>query len=313
MLKWFESKFPDFKCEIAKIVNAGGASRIIDYNCDEVPILGTAGRYRTPYITEDGKICIHETFLSYVWALSYSIMVIFDEEFHGPRTGQQPGHGKEIGEFLQFGYDVLEYGLYLRRSYKRWPNSLPNPDPNWYRGDDTYYPQRANGIYVAAVDFILCHELGHAACGHLKKDAEARSKGKFIPSYEIKEGEIEADAWALERVIRGVKHSPENKETVGFGAIAGLACLLFLRKDLTSRTHPDTDSRIRAVLERLGEEKIKNLWGIAATYYVAWSHASSAGLDFGVEFDTYGDFVDHIERQLSEIKFCEEKRRFTFD
>lgn len=313
ILDWFERKYPEFRSELEQIGAASGAPISIKYYCDEAPIFNPNGDILMPYVTiENGQICLHETFLSYVWALSYSIMVIFDEGSHGPKTEKQPSHGKPVGHFLQYGYDVLEYGLSLVKNYKPWPTDLPNPDPNWYKGEDNYFPTRANAIYVAAVDFILCHEIAHVTCGHLKKMAEAQLKGEYLPKYEIKEGEIEADAWALERVIRGI--DPERtKTTVGFGAVAGLASILFLGTDLTSSDHPDTDNRIRAVLEGLGGEKIDNLWGIAAAYYVAWSTYYKIDLDLEGEFDTYGEFVDEIESQLRDRKASEEMRRFDFD
>ena len=316
ILDWFEGKYPEFRSELEQIGAASGASISIKYYCDEAPIFNPNGDKLTPHVlVENGQICLHETFLSYVWALSYSIMVIFDEKLHGPKTGKQPSHGKPVGHFLQYGYDVLEYGLSLVKDYKPWPTDLPNPDPNWYKGEDSYFPTRANAIYFAAVDFILCHEVAHVACGHLKKMAEAQSKGEYLPRHEIKAGEIEADAWALERVIRGIRGPARTRTTVGFGAVAGLASVLFLRTELTSSTstHPDTDNRIRAVLEGLGGEKIGNLWGIAAAYYVAWSTHYKIGLDWKDEFDTYGDFVDEIERQLRDHKVSEEMRRFSFD
>ena len=78
-------------------------------------------------------------------------------------------------------------------------------------------------------------------------------------------------------------------------------------------TIQDTDNRIRAVLEGLGEKKIGSLWGIAAAYYMAWSIHYKIGLYFKGEFDTYGDFVDEIERQLRDRKDSEEMRRLGFD
>ena len=311
ILGWFEGKYPEFRSELEQIISASGASRAIKYCCDEAPIITPNGDVLTPYV-ENGQICLHETFLSYLWALSYSIMVIFDEKLHGPKTGEQPPHGKPIGHFLQYGYDVLEYGLSLVKDYKSWPADLPNPDTNWYKGEDSYFPTRANGIYLAAVDFILCHEIAHVECGHLKKMAEAQSKGEYLTKQEIKAGEIEADAWALERVIRGVR-DPTLRTSVGFGTVAGLASILFLGTELTSSDHPDTDNRIRAVLEGLGEKKIGSLWGIAAAYYMAWSIHYKIGLYFKGEFDTYGDFVDEIERQLRDRKDSEEMRRLGFD
>lgn len=308
ILYWFERKYPEFRSELEQL---GVTS--IKYYCDEMPISNPNGYKQTPHVTDNGQICLHETFLSYLWALSYSIIVIFDEGLNGPKTGKLPSHGKPVGHFLQYGDDVLKYGVSLVKDYKPWPTDLPNPDLKWYKGEDSHFPTKANGIYVAAVDFILCHEVAHVACGHLKKMAEAKLKGEYLPKYEIKEGEIEADAWALERVIRGIRDPKRPKTTVYFGAIAGLASILFLGTELTSSTHPDTDNRIRTVLERLGGEKIDSLWGIAAAYYMAWSNCYKIGIDWQDEFDTYSDFVDEIERQLLDRKDSEEMRRLGFD
>ena len=314
VLDWFEGKYPEFRSELEQIGAASGASRSIKYYCDEAPIRNPNGGVLTPHIAiKNGEIGLYETFLSYVWALSYSILVIHDEQLKGKMTGIQPLHRKPIGHFLQYGFDVLNFGLSLVEDYKPWPADLPNPDPKWYRGEDDFFPTRANGIYLAAVDFILCHEVAHVACGHLKKIAEAQSKGECLSRQEIKAVEAEADRWALKRVIRGINDTTRAKTTVGFGAVAGLASVLFLGTELTSDSHPDTDTRFRAVLEGLGEEKTGDLWGIVASYYIAWSTFYGVRLDFDGEFDTYCDLVDEIERQLQDRKVFEEMRGFGFD
>lgn len=314
ILDWFEDKYQGFRAELEAIGAASGASRTIKYYCGEAPILDPKGHDMTPHVKlANGQICLHETFLSYVWALSYAMMVVFDEGLHGPKTGKDPGHGKPLGYFLAGGYGLLDYGLSLIREYKPWPQDLPSPDPSHYTGEDTYYPTRASGIYLAAVDFILCHELAHIACGHLGRHTDAISRGQVLPAHEIRAAESEADAWAMGRVTRGIRNPDRPATTVGFGAIAGLASVLLLGAEITSITHPDTDERIRAVMQGLGPDRMDNLWGVVAAYYIAWSVHYGVDLQLAQQFDTYGDCVDAIEKQLRPRKDAEERRRFGLD
>lgn len=312
VLAWFEDKYPKFRAELEQIGRDFGTTRVIKYFCNEAPILGHSEGDMTPYVQViDGQISIHETFLSYVWALSYAFFVIFDEQIHGPRIDQQPEYGKPVGHFLEGGYKVLNYGLGLINDFTKWPADLPNPDT--YEGEDIHFPRKTNTIYLAAVDFILCHELAHIACGHLKRQKEALSRGEYVTSHEVKENEHEADSWALERVRRGIKPPERNKTAVGFGVVAGLGSLLFLNRELSSCTHPDKDARIRTALLSLSVDDLDSLWGVTAAYYIAWARHFKVHLDFLGEFETYKELVDHIEQQLESLKKDEEMKRFRLD
>jgi len=312
VLAWFEGKYSEFRAELEQIGKDFGTTRGIKYYCDEEPIRGDPQGDMTPYVqVEGGQIGIHETFLSYVWALSYASFVIFDEQFHGPRTGKQPEHGKPLGYFLENGYKVLNYGLSLITEFRKWPADLPNPDT--YKGEDTHFPGRTNAIYLAAVDFILCHEVAHIACGHLRRLQEAEQSGQYITSREIKEFEIEADRWAVERVRKGIRPPERSKTAVGFGVVAGLGSLLFLNRELTSSTHPDKDDRIHNALLALSVDDLDSLWGIVAAFYAAWDRRFGVGIDYSGEYENYKALVDHIERQLDPLKRDEEVRRFGLD
>ncbi len=182
ILAWFEGKYPEFRQELEEIGKKFGAKRAIKYFCDEEPTVGLKEGKMIPHVTEEGQICIHETFLSYLWGLSYAFLVIFDEQVHGPRTGRSPSHGKPLGYFTSRGYQVLNYAVGLTDDFEKWPSHLLNPET--YATEDRPFVERANGIYLAAVDFILCHELAHIACGHLKRQKEACDRGEYITSAE---------------------------------------------------------------------------------------------------------------------------------
>ena len=309
ILPWFEGKYPEFQKELEDIAEQFSMSMAIEYYCDEAPILNDQKDDMTPIISFDGQIKIHETFLSYVWGLSYASLVIYDEYIHGPRTGEQPAHGKPLGYFLPKGYDVLNHAISLIKEFKNWPSDLPNPEI--YNDEDSFYVEKTKRIYLAAVDLILCHELAHVACGHLKT---LKDRGVYITPSKIKEFEHEADKWAFIHVIKGIGSPDRNKTTVGFGAVVGLGGLLFLDRNLTSQTHPDKNNRIGNLLSSLSLGELDNLWGIAATFYIIWDHAFNVGLDiYKEEFDSYKDLVQAVDDKLKPIKLKEEERRMRLD
>ena len=309
---YFEGKYPDFQKELEDIGKQFGMARAINYCCDEAPIWNNQKKdCMTASVSFDGQIEIHETFLSYVWGLSYASLVIYDEHIHGPRADEQPAHGKPLGYFLSKGYDVINHAIRLIREFKKWPSDLPNPET--YNDEDIFYIEGTKRVYLAAVDFILCHELAHVACSHLKKQKEAQNRGRYITSRERKEFEYEADEWAFIRVGKGIESPDRNKTIVGFGAVVGLGGLLFLNRNLTSQTHPDKNDRIGNLLSSLSLDELDNLWGIAATFYIIWNHAFNVGLDISKEFDSYKDLVQVIDDQLKPIKLVEEEHQMGLD
>lgn len=312
LLAWFEGKYPEFRRELKEIGRTFGATRVIKYVCNEEPIVGHKQGNLTPYVTvAEGQIGIHETFLSYVWGLSYGFLVIFDEQIHGPSTGREPSHGKPLGYFTSRGYEVLNHALGLIAEFETWPPNLPNPEN--CAAEDRFFVERANAIYLAAVDFILCHELAHVACGHLKRRKETDQRGEHITPAEIKKLEGEADKWAFDCVSRGIRGPERSATTVGFGAVTGLGSLLFLNRGLTSGTHPDKDDRIGSVLSGLSLDEKDSLWGVAAAFYMAWDQRFQAGLDISGEFDTYQALVQAILGQLESIKREEQDRQMGLD
>jgi hypothetical protein len=304
VLAWFEGKYPEFRQELEEIGRKYGNVRTIKYFCDEAPILGHKEGDMTPYVKiANGEIALHETFLSYIWALSYAFLVIFDERMQRPRIGKQPAHGMPLGHFVDQAYSVLDYGLSLLTEFHQWPKALPSPES--YSADDKFYVERANGIYLAAVDFVLCHELGHIACGHLGRASS--------DPVEIKEFEQEADQWALARVRKGIRPPERTYTMVGFGAIAGLGSLLFLKRELTSDTHPDKDERIINVLTSLSIDDEDNLWGIAAAFFIVWNEYFKGDMDVSGEYNTYKDLIQAIREQLQPLKRHKENGRMRLD
>ena len=288
VLAWFENKHPEFRRELEDIFRHCSKGGEIEICRDETSVKDGIKACVNP----DGKICLHETFLSYIWALSYAFMVIFDEEVHGPSIGGQPEHGRGIGHFVPQARKVLNYGLSLRCEFQRWPEILPNPAN--YNGCAMFYVEKANGIYVAAVDFILSHEVGHIAYDHFTRLKRTPDKRK--------EFEQEADLWALDRVRKGIRSPERSQTTVGFGVIAGLGSLLLLNRKLAQRDHPDNDERIANIMTGLDIDDKDSLWGVAATFFWLWKDLFGICLNTPREFNTYKDFFQDIICKLQPIK-----------
>lgn len=281
---WFERKYPEFLQELKETCGNYSNAGKIALLPDEMPM-----KCSLPYVKSDGEIVLYETFLSYMWALSYAFMVIFDEKIHGPVTGRQPDHGKGLGYFLDRGYRVLDHGFRLLGEFQRWSQDIPNPEN--CNESDKYYVEKANGIYVAAADFVLCHEFAHMACGHFNKQCGT----------PIKTLEQEADLRALTWVRKGI--GPNRPlTTVGFGAIVALGSLLFLDRRLTSDTHPDRDDRIANMMTCFAIEDQGLLWGIAATFFLLWEKRFNISLDISSEYDTYKELFQDIVCQLQSLK-----------
>jgi hypothetical protein len=301
VLQWFEDKYPQFRAVLEQAGRSHGLDRHIRYYCDKEPVRAAfSSTTLTPFIdSRHRQICLFETFNSLLWAVSYATMIIFDEQVHGPRIAEEPAHGYGIGHFLDRAYRVYTFGLSLITKYSDWPiNTLPNPLR--YTEEDRFYVERANGIYVSAVDFIICHELAHATLGHLRLSPTSR--------FEIRQLENEADQSAFACLRISTEHN-RPLTNAAFGAIAGLGACLLLSDHLSSTTHPDTDGRILAALQTLRVDAIHNLWGVASVPLLLWcsAHAPSIVLDGG--YDTYGDMFVALLKKLEPLKTQEEIAR----
>ena len=311
VLHWFETKYPEFVQELKDINVQWGLPGRINYYCDKVPIIACDPQdSMIPHVDENGVIGLHETFMCYLWALSYGFLVVFDEDIHGPNLNESSGHGQPIGTYVPAAYDLLNYGARLLQKFSEWPPNLPDPEKS--SAEDQYYVQRANGVYVAAADFILCHEVAHVACGHTEVLRKARLRGKTLPSHDVRQMEIEADAWALYRVMKGVTQT-RTAMTVKMGAISGLGSLLFLSSRISSHDHPDTDDRLTAVLSAMSADATDNAWGVASAYLMAWNQAFKKQLEIPVEVGTYKELYESIRLALESLKSEEVASRFILD
>ena len=194
-----------------------------------------------------------------VWAMCYSHLVLFEEQNSKPMLNRIHGHNDPIDHrAIQNAADLYRYGVRLVRNYTPWDkNALPNPEE--YDPKDIYI-EKANGVFILAMVFILCHEFAHIDLGHLDT---------YIPQADRLLAECEADQLAVRTMLRGATDATK-KLNYGVGMLLGFCSLLSLQRELASDTHPHLAERIEGVLRAQNLDESSQLWGIATMSFQLW-------------------------------------------
>lgn len=290
----FEKASPGFRDELRSVVTQKGLPRGIKYHVNEQPILRSGGRAQTPCVSTDRGIELHETFLSYVWTICYSLLVLFDELIQKRMIQKAYNRTFEYSpKTVREAFCLFHYGISLIKQFRVWDKgTLPNPEE--YDENEADYVEKANGVFVHAMVFILCHEFAHVRCGHTEA---ANRNGDVSPDLE-KIHEYRADELATTIVLAGAEDE-SRRSTAGFGLIAGLSADLFLGSVVKSETHPDKDDRIRNALEKLNLGEKDNLWGIACLAFKLWDESYRTRLKWPTEVETYKDLFYCVVSQLA--------------
>lgn len=113
-----------------------------------------------------------------------------------------------------------------------------------------------NSIFLYAMSFIICHELGHKVYNH---PGYMDEKFEMRDPELLKENELQADTFAADCVT----HISDKKESelAVYGLIVAQLALLFIRnKEVTYVTHPDPETRINNSLKDIEiSDAMKNL------------------------------------------------------
>ncbi len=254
------------------------------------------GHNQTPFVGSDKKITIHETFLSYVWCVSYSMSVLYDEAVAKPSqnlVAQRLIHNIDEVK-IQKAEDLFRYGISLITLFSPWDKKLL-PNPEIYDDADAFWIENANAIFVFAMNFILCHEFAHVE----KQHHEKLRSGQNTDSHRL-DFEKEADERAIELMLLGV--TPENERTIQVGILVGLCSLLFFSATAKRRTHPDSDDRIHTLLERINPEPSDSMWGIAALSYKLWDNQFSKNYNWPNSVLTMKELYENIREQIQTEK-----------
>src|ERR1700739_912100 len=112
----FETTNPEFLDLAKKTISKQGLQPGIGYYISEEPIeFLIDGHIQTPYVDPNKKIYIHETFLSYVWCISYSLYVLYDEAIVKLNNNQLAGTKiNDINQSLvTAAEDLFKYAISL--------------------------------------------------------------------------------------------------------------------------------------------------------------------------------------------------------
>ncbi|PTY04235.1 hypothetical protein DB347_20270 [Opitutaceae bacterium EW11] len=194
-----------------------------------------------------GAACVHdgthqvqlsETFLSYLWCMSYSLLAFYDTLLS---SDDSPVRTKARQAF--------DYAMSLVSAYAEWPDAVPNPV--FGVAADQTLVEKVNAVFCYAANFVLLHEIGHVACGHTQVSAAVQ------PRWQLIDEERQADRWAWEHGFT----SPVTNQiqlTRQFGGAVAVSALLMLNKALVHSRHPDSDERIKNALTVIAPEPVSH-------------------------------------------------------
>jgi len=201
--------------------------------------------------TNGTKITLHDTFLSFLWAYIYSIVVT------------APMGGKEVTQDENLkARELRNYAISLMQEYHIWDKeNLPNPE--LFEKDEKRFIGVANSVFIASVRFIFLHEFAHIYLEH-----PFVSSHLWIPE-NIHKMEVDADNVAILWAIHNFE--PNNEFTDKLSLITALNSLSFSPSKFHSYdTHPSPEDRILLCLERLKIEDNDFLWGYALWSIMEW-------------------------------------------
>lgn len=191
----------------------------------------------TPFITQDNSIYLGETFLSYLWILSYAHYKYFNETIRKPSAKNEifdvNNVPKDIMKDFETACKMFDYAMNLKKNYTQWNPDWPNPE--CYDQDIEEDIIKTNGIFTAAISAILFHELGHAVHGHTDRKT-------------TKEDELEADVFCFNTIKEKIDETGDILN-LSAGVLVGYGALYLLNQSVNSNTHPDSDYRIQKFFE----------------------------------------------------------------
>jgi hypothetical protein len=290
----FENANPGFLTKLRRLIATDGLQPGISYLISESPIIRPDGTgCDVPCVcSADKKVELPETFLSFMWGITYALVVIFSEASLKPELACRGLRVERNPRLLDGATRLLTYATSLVRAYSIWDiNTLPNPE--FYDETSDPYIERANGAFVSAVVFILCHEIGHVDRGHCTLD----NLRVYVSRLDAIMQEEEVDAYAIDTVVRspsgGRLQPPEAT-----GIISGLASLLMLSRTVRQDRHPYTDQRLIDGVRRLRLPDEDSLWGLGVASIKLWDSHYGCGLAWPQQADSYKQLFDEMAAKL---------------
>jgi hypothetical protein len=248
-VQWFIEIDASFKEVFETEVDINDFKNYLTYKIEEKPIETVAE------LSKNNEIILHENYNQFLWDLNYSLIIIFEEGINKPTIeGNFNGHIKK-NILTDESIELFFYAMSLLKNYSiKKDYRLPNPEK--YSLGRKEYIEKCNGTFTSAMVFILLHEFAHQYYGHNQVTHE-------------KKFELDADDYAFDYLSKHFEG--EKGKTMQLGIVIGLSSLILLDNSMSGgEEHPDPDSRLRRLLERMELDPTSNLWWIASLAFIMW-------------------------------------------
>jgi hypothetical protein len=260
----------------------------IVYHIAELPII----EKQTPYIDDKGLINIHETYLSYIWSITFSMFVLYEESISIPdyiKRDKKPPKTQNL-ELIELTKELFDYSKSLVRVYSEWDKEyFPNPEYFDEETEEGWYILRTNDLYVEATNFILYHEIAHAELEHIKKITI-----EGLSNDDIKELELEADTRAIELMFLNFR----NRNATEIAITIGLSSMLFMSSNLNGgKKHPNIDVRIENFISIIKPKDDSSLWAFLVLFVKLWDKQFSHNFTNKMEYNTYKELYYELIKQ----------------
>jgi hypothetical protein len=197
------------------------------------------------------QIILQGKYLAHLWSFIYAIFVIYEEGIQNKLLDKTFNGCIDFNPpLLNRAKQLLSWSISLKNQYSNWDLSLPNPKQH-SNEEEKNYAEKVNNLYQNAVVFLLYHEMAHIVNNH-------KSFWPFSNNDDNIEMEKEADEFAFSMLVEDNEKSKVEKD---LSIMLLLGSSLFLTNNFDSIIkvkHPDTDNRLKILLDKLAFEKEEN-------------------------------------------------------
>jgi len=287
---FFYTSNASFAKELYELMVSGGIKIEIEITTGDEAIIQNS-KELTPYVDANKQLEIHESFLSYVWCISYSMYILYNETVDYPNINKDEGFEKykQSPEEIERAKLLLEYGLSIIHIFTEWDkDKLPNPEI--FQAELKDYTQQSSAIFTEAIKWILAHEYTHI------KDHIDQISSKTTNSHIFK-WELEADENATQVLKESIKDESHSIFVHG-GIVCAILSLMFLSSETKSVTHPNTEDRLTNALEQLDLTDDNFAWGLSCLGLKYWGNTYGKTIDLKKVGNSYKDLYYRIIKQI---------------
>ncbi len=251
---------------------------------------------QTPHIGKTKQIVLHEAFLAYIWKITYSLLVLYEEALAKPLNNKYCNTDYKLDQdAIDIADELFQNATSNIVLFTEWDKEyLPNPE--LYDSKIRQRVEEANAVFVYAVNMILCHEFAHVENEHIEKVQAGQGLRSHILKFEK-----EADQRAIDLILSDITDG-RQKLTAELGVLIGICCMLFFKDKTTNEKHPDIDERIDSFIQRINPDETSAIWGLAVTAYYRWSKQFGKKYTWPTNVNSLKDIYEAVKKQIVEDK-----------